>query len=795
MGRAQTFVTGGASLVGSDTTPAPGAGSILDVRTTDIAPAADGTARKRVTVVYEPPDPVGTFTGYWVYLDAPDTAFGLTPADGTVAADGTSPEGGIFRPADMGYFAFDAESPQLDFEYNAPKDKEHWRVYLVAVSERRHAPVVQAGKPGASLSKQFTCIPPAAPFGGREYAPLITDLELVPAAELGQATNPWQETTEGGQQVWRVVVRWKWPTNDQNFQTLGGINIVVDDGTVQNYGQGQWPGNVSVTSEALYISGQLPLKPGTTEYTLYFLSYSKGGQNNQLVEGVTPSLSFSLTRALGAQGSEYAARVTADGVHPLVAVTPLVGADGTSLLQVAAWWTAPDDPQFGGVKLAIKRPSDSVPVVYQTGSRIAPLEIHISQPATVQTWRFYLLSVDANGRTNSVKDDGDGSFEAGETPWIDISVGNAGGQLNLAKAKTGTFADDLAVSGGMLTLGNVSATKIVTGILQVGGGGSKVSILKNFDTLGSLIGWVGDDTGDSGYVGAWFKQLRIGGASPAAAQITADAAGNVTISTSLLVGTFPASSLSGLISNSQLNTGIALSKLASGTLPGGIVYAGTILATQILAGTISVALTLTAPTIIVTSGLNTINLDAANALKISESVTGTYVQLTGGQLTMGRTGFSGGVDLLSRDSPDATNYGGVLKLRPTTSASPSIVLYGINEPFLQVGLSLSTHYCTLGVSGSIPFLRFTRSGASHYALWADNFPRMVKAGTVALSAGGASVSTGLASIAAVAILPTYTGAPPPADTYSWASSGGTLNIHSSNGGSAANVSWIAYGTP
>lgn len=50
------------------------------------------------------------------------------------------------------------------------------------------------------------------------------------------------------------------------------------------------------------------------------------------------------------------------------------------------------------------------------------------------------------------------------------------------------------------------------------------------DTRGSLIGWVGDRIVNAvTYMGAWFKQLYIGGTGADDAKIVADASGNVTI--------------------------------------------------------------------------------------------------------------------------------------------------------------------------------------------------------------------------------------------------------------------------
>lgn len=112
----------------------------------------------------------------------------------------------------------------------------------------------------------------------------------------------------------------------------------------------------------------------------------------------------------------------------------------------------------------------------------------------------------------------------------------------------------------------INATKILTGILQVGGSGM-VSRFKIFDTVSNLIGWIGDDTyhvtnnpGGSGYVGAWFKRVLIGGTSPATAKIVADSAGAVSIVDAPL--TMTANSVTTTINNNTSTHGVIGLKVA-----------------------------------------------------------------------------------------------------------------------------------------------------------------------------------------------------------------------------------------
>jgi hypothetical protein len=69
---------------------------------------------------------------------------------------------------------------------------------------------------------------------------------------------------------------------------------------------------------------------------------------------------------------------------------------------------------------------------------------------------------------------------------------------------------------------------------------------------------------------------------------------------------------------------IAAAQITAGTLTAGVIYAGVIAASQIAAGTISASLTLTAPTLVITSGSVTVNIDGTNIVLVTD--TGTHRQ-------------------------------------------------------------------------------------------------------------------------------------------------------------------------
>lgn len=354
------------------------------------------------------------------------------------------------------------------------------------------------------------------------FAPLVLNAALAPLPS-GWTANPNITNSESGDQAFEVSIKWEWPPVGTT-ETFGGITMVLDDGVTK-----KTLGSIGVGSTAQYTSTLMTFPPGTTNYTMWLVSYDAMGQSNPIVPGTTPNVTFSVTRNIGPAGTEYAADVLSDGVHPFVTAVPVAAADGTAMLEVTGYWTPPNDPQFGGAEVVIDKGDGLGPIWTVPGlaGRISPVQAFVPQPSTVQSWIFYLRSIDINGNRNTVV--------PATTPHVTISVGNTAGQLNLGKALNTSFSNEFQILAGALHINQLSANTIVTGQLQVGGGGNKVSEFKIFDALGlSLIGWIGDDTLNSGFVGGWMKQFRIGGANPASAPFVADSSGNVSMPASAL---------------------------------------------------------------------------------------------------------------------------------------------------------------------------------------------------------------------------------------------------------------------
>jgi hypothetical protein len=278
--------------------------------------------------------------------------------------------------------------------------------------------------------------------------------------------------------------------------------------------------------------------------------------------------------------------------------------------------------------------------------------VEVDEPASVITVTFYLRSMgfDASGAVQR------NPIVEGVTPSMSATIGTTAGTLDLqkafnfyssefeidliqgfrvknvdfTKAKAGTFDSSTFDSAGLfaiktggvgnthLAAGSVTTLKLTTNALDVGGGGGKPIQFRVFDNLGAAIGWIGDDTANTGYVGAWLKRLLIGGTSPATAKFFADASGNV-VAAGIYVNS--AGAPLGWIGANGAETGAWFKTLGIG---------GSSKSTAPLQADASGNVSLTNAAISVTAGNDLINIDTTNGVKLSNVVVGTNTQLTNG---------------------------------------------------------------------------------------------------------------------------------------------------------------------
>jgi hypothetical protein len=249
---------------------------------------------------------------------------------------------------------------------------------------------------------------------------------------------------------------------------------------------------------------------------------------------------------------DYAAKVEADGAANNAVVQQVSVRPGLTL-RLSSW--VYNDTPTTGVYPVINWFNSAGTYLSSSGSGTISIGVWMEStvvataPANAAYARVYptvVWSTIASGQvyvdqvTLSVLEPINGSSPiARSATGIDLSLESTefyvvGGKLtqygvDFSKAIVGKYSgSEFEVSTGAFRIKELAATKITTGILSVGGP-SMVSKFAVFDVLGNAIGWVGDDSGSSGYVGAWFKQARVGGTTPAGAKIAADISGNVAI--------------------------------------------------------------------------------------------------------------------------------------------------------------------------------------------------------------------------------------------------------------------------
>jgi phage-related protein len=447
----------------------------------------------RYQVPLTPPAPLGSYAGSMIYIDAPDRS-------------GGSPTG--WTPELIGWTK---SGDTIDFKRPAPTEAEFHRIYACPGSTESDARPAIAGSAFASPSVQVLVAPPPPAGAGVEYVPRVTAFAAA-ATEYG--------STEGGQQTWRVKLTWTWPVAGANLDLLRGVDLVREDGTNQT-GLARVVIESGVSTSDWTSEWEL-VPPAATQYRFSAVSYDSEDRGNSLVFGVTPSATITVQRQNGAAAQEYAPLVT--GVGVTATMVSISDAVNQAMVQLDVTWTAPTDSRYGGAVCVIDKGGVRKEV---GGAAISPYQKFEPAPPTFQSWIVYVVTVDTNGRRNSVV--------PGTTPSVTVNVGSVAGQINLLRAInfgaefTAGAQFAIATSGigqTKIQAGAIDTLRLTTGNLDVGGGGSKPSQFRVFDFFNSMIGWIGQD---GGFVGGWFKQIYIGGANAFGAQIQSNSSGQTSI--------------------------------------------------------------------------------------------------------------------------------------------------------------------------------------------------------------------------------------------------------------------------
>lgn len=474
----------------------------------------------KITVPFTPPG--GTWDHVTAYLVAPDDtvttskAVVQNPGSGNVGffvgASGTAsnvvPN---FTPIPYGPFHASSEN-MLVVTYPAPQVPQTWRIYAVSGSTQVENTLVPVNSGSPSPNVTVTVNPAPSAISGAEYAPVVDITTFT-----GQITYGF---SDGGQSLWGLNLQWQAPNTDPRYGLLGGYNIYLYTSTG---GRVLWGSNSKTQTSATTYAPVWPVPDTPTVLIIQLISFDTAGRENTVVYGVTPQLQFVLETPPGSVGKEFTGVVASQTAN----IQYSQGKDGTSLFRFVINWVDPSDANFGGVYISFFNHTGSITTVW--GFIAAGV-----QTATTPWWpitgndtidiRF--ISVDVNWQQNT--------YQAAVTPIATVTITNPYGGLNAGLLDPSTLASTVAINSALLGVAphSIDNATLTVGDLSVGGGGGKTTRFVVYNHTGTAIGWIGDDTINSGFVGAWFQQLYVGGTGPAGAPFTVNSSGQLSISMS-----------------------------------------------------------------------------------------------------------------------------------------------------------------------------------------------------------------------------------------------------------------------
>lgn len=371
------------------------------------------------------------------------------------------------RPPAPREVRFAADTNQLTWK--PPADKKLFTHFRVRVDS-------DGGEPDFEVSAGQTSI--NIPYGAKQFwvstyneVNRLESVKMRCSAETGVAGDEAapsvlnfagakeERTIDGGTKQWRYSLTWTEPTGARSAYVAAYV-VRLDGPGLNHELVVELPKGTTA-----YVSTwrDIPTEGTVENYKVWLPSKSKTGAENSLVNGVTPSASFTVQFTSGEAGVEYTSSVTLLGV---TAQYPDDAADGSYPMVILATFVKPADPTWGGVDIVAQLSGatklDAGP--WQT----SPALTRTTCPDSVVTWDVYLVSRDKSGRRNSI---------TVTTPKQSLTVGSASGMANGAK----------------LRVSSVSTVSLDAQGIQVGGGGGKPGVLQVSNASGNVFGFIGMD--------------------------------------------------------------------------------------------------------------------------------------------------------------------------------------------------------------------------------------------------------------------------------------------------------------
>jgi hypothetical protein len=306
---------------------------------------------------------------------------------------------------------------------------------------------------------------------------------------------------------------------------------------------GEFPVSDTATTEVITFF----LDPPTVQegWRIYAISGSTEYRNPLRLSASTfPTPNYLLTVdpiPEGGSGTEWVSNVTSFTATVEYAIDQV----GALVWRVYGTYAVPSDDKFYGIRIVGRYGTDDIQLGREPRQSTAYISPWQAVPDTQEIWTIYAQSIGPNSRLNTIV--------PGTTPSQNVTIEDQAGLggLKLNRIDSTTFdTSEFEITGGnIFAMKYITADKIVTGTLKVGGGGNKPGQLGVFDAVGSLIGWIGEQ---GAYYGGWMKQLWVGGTDPTNAPFYVDGGANVVLSN---VGAYePSISLAGTNFDVDINS-------------------------------------------------------------------------------------------------------------------------------------------------------------------------------------------------------------------------------------------------
>lgn len=354
----------------------PGDVTIIGTPTVTDYVDSNGVHFVKIELTYDPPADIGTFTGVFVNIEAPDTT-------GTIVPVGSFDYNG--DPLGVGA----ARYGTVQIIAPPPPVNETWRIYLTSYSPTYSKVLVLNGEPNESPNVAVSVLAVAG------LIPEPGDVLKTGVTFNGALSLYWSTPDVYGKRQLEGLVQWYPPNPQGSFVGVKAYFYASSAGT-QELGNLDYRGVHPAAQTDRLVFPQVTA--GDT-LTLYLVSRSEA-ITKALDLGATPQRTVTVPGAtVGGYPFEYASAVTS----PSVTVNYHTAEDGQKLYSLSGSFVEPSDNRYGGCKI-IARPAsgNDIPLIDLVKGNTAWATDRWPIQHASETLRIFFVSVDRSGLQNSI---------------------------------------------------------------------------------------------------------------------------------------------------------------------------------------------------------------------------------------------------------------------------------------------------------------------------------------------------------------------------------------------------------